>query len=122
MEEACKLYPTVHVHGGIASLMSCRSSLGKCFCAREKTVVELLIWRCLHKVSILFFKDCTLRISYLLINVVTSLSSMVLRPACLEYAAKSSPTCSKYQEDACSIAARVCLLIFAFDPARPRAN
>lgn len=36
------------VHGGIASLISCKSSLGKCFCAREKTVVELLIWRCLY--------------------------------------------------------------------------
>ena len=56
-------------------------------------------------------------LTHLLIKVVTSLSSMVFRPACLAYAARSSPACSKYHADACSMAASVALLIFALDPA-----
>lgn len=36
-------------HGGIASRISCWSSLGKCFWASEKIVVDLLTWRCLYK-------------------------------------------------------------------------
>lgn len=35
------------LHGGIAGLISWSSSLGKCFCAREKIVFALLRWRCL---------------------------------------------------------------------------
>lgn len=47
---------------------------------------------------------------------------MVFRPACLEYAAKSWLTCSKYHEEACSMAANVVLLIFVLVPALERAN
>lgn len=58
--------------------------------------------------------------TYLLINVMTSVSSMVFRPACLEYVARSSLACSKNHSDACSTAARTSLLIFVlpFEPVR----
>ena len=58
--------------------------------------------------------------AYLLINVITSVSSMVFRPACLEYVARSSLACSKYHSDACSTAASTSLLIFVlpFEPVR----
>lgn len=77
-----------------------------------------MTWRCLNisqqVISGLLKRVCR---TDLFISVATSLSSMVFRPACFEYAAKSWLTCSKYHADACSIASSAGLLILVFEPA-----
>lgn len=111
------------VQGGIANRISWSNSFGRCFCASENTVVAFPTWRCLcHSKSAIYLQGAPESTTYLLINVITSVSSMVFRPACLEYVARSSLACSKNHSEACSTAARTSLPIFGLPLEPVRAN
>ncbi len=95
------------------------NSRGRFVRARENSVVLVVTWRCLFTASSNQRKSGTdesqvKRIAYRFMTVEISFSSIILRPACPAYVPRSSPSCSKNQSLASTIASKISLLMFVF--------